>query len=196
VRHFGVIGLVGVLIVGARTIQAQDTVGLPVTGSLIYNAVVYNRVENGGGRGGAFRFAGRIAVRISPSTYVGFGAGSWVRDSRPSCDIYPDCEHLIAAQGEAVVYQGYVQHYVRNNVLFVRAGTGLARTTTLLSQFPFFEATRRWRAAVSVGTGVDLRIAELLYLTPSFDVTVLPGADTKAEELGTGFAFGLALTLR
>jgi hypothetical protein len=196
VHHPRVFGLIAILTVGGgSSIHAQQR-GLPVTGSFIYNAIVYNRVENGGGRGGAFRFAGRIAGRVSPSTYVGFGAGSWVRETRPSCDIYPDCEDLVAAQGEAVVYQGYVQHYVRNKVLFVRAGTGLARTTTLLTQFPFFEATRRWRAAVSFGAGVDLRIAELLYLTPSFDVTVLPSADTEAEELGTGFAFGLALTLR
>jgi hypothetical protein len=169
---------------------------LPITGSFIYNALIYNRVEEGGDRGGALRFAGRIAGRVSPGTYVGFGAGSWVRETIPSCEVYPDCHDVIAAQSEAVVYQGYVQHYVSRRILFFRGGAGLANTTTLLPQFPFFEARRRWRAAVTAGAGIDLRLAELLYLTPSFDVTLLPGADTRNEELGTGFAIGLALTLR
>lgn len=166
-------------------------------GSFVYNALIYNTVEEGGARGGALRFAGRIAGRVSRDTYVGFAAGSWVRETIPSCDVYPDCHELIAAHSEAVVYQGYVQHYVTRRVLFFRGGVGLANTTTLLPQsFPFFEASRQWRPAVSAGAGIDLRLAELLYLTPSFDVTLLPGADTRHEELGTAFAIGLALTLR
>jgi hypothetical protein len=60
----------------------------------------------------------------------------------------------------------------------------------------FIDIDRRWRAALSVGGGIDLRIADFLYLTPSFDATFLPGADAEARELRSGFATGLALTLR
>jgi len=192
------VSLVGLLGLGVHSLAAQEAVSsLPVSGSLIYNGIIYDRLHGTGSRGGAFRFAGRVSTRWGEETYVGFGGGSWVRVARPDCSAVPDCREFLTVQSEAIIYQIYLQRYVSRKQLFLRAGLGLANTTTLLPENRLFLAvTRRWRSAVSAGAGIDLRIARFLYLTPSLDVTLLPGADTQSDELGSGFAAGLALTLR
>jgi hypothetical protein len=196
-RAFLVVLLSGLgLGVPSAVAQEADTL-LPVTGSLIYNAIIYNRLHGTHSRGAAVRFAGRVAARVAGDTYIGVGGGSWVRVAGPSCGDVPGCREFITVQSEAVVYQLYVQRYVSQRLLFLRAGLGLANTTTILPENgSLLKITRRWRAAISAGTGIDLRMASFLYLTPSLDLTVLPGTDTRAQELRSGFAVGLALTLR
>jgi hypothetical protein len=169
---------------------------LPVTGSLIYNALFLNRVYGTNSRGLALRFGGRIAFRVASKTYVGLGGGSWIRITRGDCGGIPDCEGFVSSQSEAIVYQLYLQHYLGRTRLFLRGGAGMGETRTLFPENPLLIAvTRMWRGAVGAGGGIDLRLARYLYLTPSLDFTTLLGADTRAEELGSALALGLALTL-
>lgn len=189
--------LIAILGLSAVPLGAQEPeVPLPVSGSLIYNALFLNRVNGAGNRGLGLRFAGRVATRVGARTYLGLGGGSWIRVTRGDCGLV-DCNGYVGSQSEAVVYQLYLQQYVTRNQLFVRAGAGLADTRTLFPENRILIAvSRRWRGAVSAGLGADLRIARYVYLTPSLDFTVLPGADTGAYELGSGLAIGVALTLR
>jgi hypothetical protein len=192
------ITFLGVPGLGAQLAGAQEAESpLPVSGSLIYNALTYNRIHGTDSRGAAMRFAGRVAIRVGANTYAGLAGGSWLRVGAPSCADVPDCGDFISLQSEAIVYQIYIQRYVSRAQLFLRAGAGVANTTTLLPEDRIVIAVaRRWRAALSAGAGIDLRIAHFVYLTPSLDVTVLPATDTRAQELRTGFAAGLGLTLR
>lgn len=181
----------------SRPLGAQAVDQLPVSGSLIYHALLHNRVNGAGGQGIGLRFAGRVAIRVAASTYVGFGGGSWVSLTRGDCGLPADCDGYVGSQSEAFVYHLYLQQYVSGRLLFVRGGAGLAETRTLFPQNRVVIAVvERWRGALSAGGGVDLRMGHHVYLTPSLDFTVLPGADTGAEELGSAVAFGLALTLR
>ena len=191
------VALIGGWGLGAQSLAAQEPVArLPVNGSLIYNALFLNRVYGTDTRGFAMRFAGRVATRVARGTYVGIGGGSWVRVTRGDCAGLPDCDRYVGSQSEAIVYQLYLQRYVRRNQLFLRGGLGLANTTTLLPQSRLILMTRRWRGVLSVGTGVDLRITRYLYLTPSLDLTLLPGTDTRRDELRSCIAPGIGLTLR
>lgn len=197
-HHPPLLGLLGLLTLAARSLAAQEaTDPLPVTGSLIYNLVIYDRVPGTQGRAALTRFAGRVAVRVGKSTYVGLGGGSWSRIIGSACTVVAPCDDFATAQSDAIIHQLYLQHYVSRRRLFFRAGVGIASTATLLPENRTVMAfALRWRAALSAGVGTDLRIARFLYVTPSLDVTVLPGADTRAAELRSGIAPGLALTLR
>jgi hypothetical protein len=168
---------------------------LPVAGSLIYHALLYNRVNGSSTRGLGLRFAGRVSIRLAEQTYVGFGGGSWARVSVGGCDL-ADCEGLVTAQSEAFVYQLYVQQYLRGKRLFVRTAAGLAQTRTLVPETrAWISVLQRWRGVLSAGGGIDLPLARHVYLTPSLDYTVLPGADGPARELSSALAVGLAITL-
>jgi hypothetical protein len=167
---------------------------LPMGGSLIYHAVLYNRVSDNSSRGLGLRFAGRISIRLTERTYVGFSGGSWARVSVDNCDV-ADCDRLVTAQSEAFVSQVYVQHYLSRK-LFVRGGAGWAQTRTLVPENSFFVSViQRWRGALSTGGGIDFPIARHVYLTPSLDLTVLPGVDASSRELKSALAAGLAITL-
>jgi hypothetical protein len=182
----------GVRVVHAQTVEDQ----LPVTGSLIYHGLLHNIGYDTEIFGVGLRFAGRMAVRIAPETFIGFGGGSWASLTRGACGL-PDCEGVIGSQSEAYIYHLYVQHYVSGRRLFVRGGAGLAQTRTLFPENRILIAvTNRWRGAVSAGGGIDFSIARHVYLTPSLDFTLLPGADTRATELGSALAVGLGITLR
>jgi hypothetical protein len=181
---------------GIRPVHAQ-VIGdqLPVAGTMTYHALIHNKVDGSRSRGIGLRFAGRVALRVSATSYAGFGGGSWVRLTRGECGL-PDCDGVVGAQSEAFVYQLYFQHYVGRR-LFLRGGAGVAETRTLVPANRILIAvTERWRGALSAGGGIDLHIAHHVYLTPSLDFTVLPGADTRARELGSALAVGLGLTLR
>jgi hypothetical protein len=168
---------------------------LPVAGSLIYHALLYNRVAPSSSRGLGLRFAGRLSLKVAEQTYVGFGGGSWERVSIGNCDV-ADCDRLVTAQSEAFVYQLYVQHYLSGKGLFIRGGAGWALTRTLLPENSFFiTVVQRWRGVLSTGGGIDLPMVRHVYLTPSLDFTVLPGADASSRELSSALAFGLAITL-
>lgn len=168
---------------------------LPMAGSLIYHALLYNRVTGSSTRGIGLRFAGRISIRLAHRTYAGFGGGSWARISVGECDL-PDCEGLVTAQSEAFVSQLYVQQYLGGKRLFIRGGAGFAETRTLVPENSFFiSVVRRWRGALSTGGGIDLPIARHVYLTPSLDLTVLPGVDASSRELKSALTAGLAITL-
>jgi hypothetical protein len=197
-RRAPLLGLLGLLSLATQSLGAQQVADpLPVTGSLIYNLVIYDRMPRTRGHAAVTRFAGRVAARVGSATYVGLGGGSWSRIVGADCTIVVECNGLATAQSDAIIHQLYAQHYVSRSGLFFRAGAGLASTYTLLPEDrAAMGFTLRWRAALSAGLGVDLRIARFLYLTPSLDVTVLPGTDTRAAELRSGIAPGLALTLR
>lgn len=182
---------------GVRPLPAQMRGDqLPVAGTMIYHALIHNKVAGSRSRGIGLRFAGRVALRVSARSYAGFGGGSWVRLIRGECGL-PDCDGLVGAQSEAFVYQLYFQHYITENRLFLRGGAGLAETRTLVPENRILIAViDRWRGALSAGGGIDLHLARHVYLTPSLDFTVLPGADTGARELGSALAIGLGLTLR
>jgi hypothetical protein len=190
-----VVGLVACLQIGRLDAQSVED-PLPVTGSLIYNALFLNRVYGTDSRGLALRFGGRVALRAASKAYVGLGGGSWIRVTRGGCGGIPDCEGFVTSQSEAIVYQLYLQHYLGRTRLFLRGGAGLGETRTLFPENRVLIAvSRMWRGAVGAGGGIDLRIARYLYLTPSLDFTTLVSANTRAEELGSALALGLALTL-
>jgi hypothetical protein len=198
VRYPPLLGLFGLLSLTAQSLGAQEVVDpLPVTGSLIYNLVIYDRMPGTRGNAALTRFAGRVALKVAQSTYVGLGGGSWSRIVGTDCAVVPDCDEFATAQSDAIIHQLYLQRYVSRSGLFFRAGAGLASTSTLLPENRgVMGFTLRWRAALSAGVGMDIRLARFLYVTPSLDVTVLPGTDTRAAELRSGIAPGLALTLR
>lgn len=167
---------------------------LPMASSLIYHALLYNRVTGSSTRGIGLRFAGRISIRLTERTYVGFGGGSWARVSVDNCDV-ADCDRLVTAQSEAFVSQIYVQQYL-SGMLFIRGGAGWAQTRTLIPENSFFiSVIQRWRGALSTGGGIDVPIARHVYLTPSLDLTVLPGVDASSRELKSALTAGLAITL-
>jgi hypothetical protein len=182
---------------GVRVLHGQTTEQhLPVTGSLVYHALFHNVVDSTETVGIGLRFAGRIAVGIGPKTYLGFGGGSWVSLARGNFGILEPQAGYVGSQSEAFVYLLYLQQYVSRRI-FVRGGAGLAETRTLLPENRGLIAViERWRGSLSVGGGLDFPLARHVYLTPSVDLTVLPGADTGAEELGSALAFGIAITLR
>ena len=174
---------------------AQTADPLPVAGSLIYHALLYNRVNGSSTRGLGLRFAGRLAVRVADKTYLGFGGGSWARLTKGECGLSPDCDGY-NAQSEAYVYQLYVQRYLSGERVFLRGGAGLAETRTVLPVDRFvITVTSHWRGALSAGGGIDIPLARHVYLTPSLDYTVLPGAVPEAQELGSALAVGVAITL-
>jgi hypothetical protein len=167
-----------------------------VSGSLIYNGIAYNRIHDRSSGGIGLRFAGRVAFRVAEHTYIGIGGGSWARGVQSDCTLVPNCRRYLIAQSEAILYHLYIQRYMGSRNIFLRAGSGIAQTRTVTLESRFMVAEQRWRLAVSTGAGIDLRIARFLYLTPSIDLTVLPGTDTRAQELRSGWALGVALTLR
>jgi hypothetical protein len=179
-----------------RALHGQTMDQLPVTGSLVYHALLHNGSDSTKSRGVGLRFAGRIALRVSPGSYVGFTGGSWV--SLTVGDFAPlegETQYL-GSQSEAFVYLIYLQQYVSRR-LFLRGGAGLAETRTLIPvSRGLISVSERWRASTSLGGGVDLPLGRHVYLTPSVDFTLLPGADTNARELGSALALGLAITLR
>jgi hypothetical protein len=180
---------------GARALHGQTMEHLPVTGSLVYHALLHNGVDSAESRGVGLRFAGRIALRVRRETYVGFNGGSWVSLTVGDFGPEPQTEYL-GSQSEAFVYLIYVQQYVSQR-LFLRGGAGLAETRTLIPESRILiSVTERWRASMSLGGGADLPLGRHVYLTPSVDFTLLPGADTDARELGSALALGLAITLR
>lgn len=184
-------------VVAVPASMAQEVVSsLPVSGSLVYNGVFYNRVHDRSSGGIGLRFAGRLAFRVAEHTYIGVGGGSWARAVQSDCSLVPNCRRYLVAQSEAILYHLYIQRYLGSRNIFLRAGSGIAQTRTVTLESRFMVAEQRWRVAVSAGAGADLRIARFLYLTPSIDLTVLPGTDTRAQELRSGWAVGLALTLR
>lgn len=193
------LGLIG-LSLAAPSVAAQEgaaPASLPLTGSLIYNLVIYDRMPGTRGHAALTRFAGRVALRVGEATYIGIGGGSWSRIIGSDCAVVPDCDEFATAQSDAIIHQLYLQRYVSRSGLFFRAGAGVASTMTLLPENRGVMGFKlRWRAALSAGVGVDLRIAPFLYLTPCLDITVLPGTDTRAAELRSGIAPGLALTVR
>src|SRR5688572_5847998 len=131
------------------------------------------------GQAALTRFAGRVALRVGSATYVGLGGGSWSRIIGSDCAVVPECDEFATAQSDAIIHQVYLQRYVSRSGLFFRAGAGLASTSTLLPENRAVVGfTSRWRAALSAGVGIDLRIARFLYVTPCLDITVLPGTDT------------------
>jgi hypothetical protein len=182
---------------GLRDLQAQEPEQpLPVTGSLIYHALFHNVVESAETVGVGLRFAGRLALRVGPRTYAGFGGGSWVTLSRGEVAVVQPQAGYFGAQSEAFVYLLYLQQYVAGR-LFVRGGAGIAQTRTLIPENRVvIRVVERWRGSLSAGAGIDFPLARHVYLTPSVDLTALPGANTRAEELGSALAFGIAITLR
>jgi hypothetical protein len=184
--------LLGVLSVTAGSLQAQGS--LPVSGTVTYNAILYDQADGTDARSTGFRFAGRIAARLTRGTYLGLGVGSWSRRTGANCSVFPSCGDRLQAQSEAVVHQVYVQQYVRGRA-FARGGAGLAVTSTLQS-LGTIVVDDRWRAALSAGIGMDVPVGRFLYLTPSLDATLLPGTDRQAQELRSGIALGVGLTLR
>lgn len=184
-------GLRGPALYGQETEQP-----LPVAGSLIYHALVHNVVDDAEAVGIGLRFAGRLAVRIGPNTYAGFGGGSWASLTQGNFAVIEPQAGYVGSQSEAYIYLLYLQQYVVRR-LFLRGGAGLAETRTLTPENRgLIQVTERWRGSLSAGAGVDLALVRHVYLTPSLDLTVLPGADTGALELGSALAFGIAITLR
>jgi hypothetical protein len=176
--------------------SAQFPEQLPITGSVVYNAIIYNQARGTERHDYGFRFAGRVAARVARDTYVGAGVGSWVRQTGSNCYIFTACANRLDAQSEAIVHQVYLQQYLVRHRAFARVGVGPAITSTLQAGGNVIEYSKRWRPALTTGVGFDLRLARFLYLTPSFDVTVLPGADTAHGELRSAIAPGIAITLR
>ena len=188
--------LLALFTVAARPLAAQAVLEeLPVSGSLTYNALIYDRAHGADGRAWGLRLAGRLALRLTSRTYLGIGVGSWSRETLACAAVQP-CPGFIVAHSEAVVHQLYAQHYVWRNKAFLRAGSGAALTRTLQLLGGFIEVTESWRPVVAVGVGTDIRISSAVYLTPSLDVAMLLGVDRGTAELRSAVMPGLGLTLR
>jgi hypothetical protein len=123
--------------------------------------------------------------------------GSWAQAQTGRCAAPVECGTFADYWSEAIVYQVYAQHTV--SVWFpgwVRLGTGIANTSTLVPDGGVIDVSDRWRAAVSGGVGADVRIDSHLFVTPSIDYTVLAGVERRGQELRHALALGVGVTIR
>jgi hypothetical protein len=189
-----------VLGLGAATSTAAAQGGssdepLLFSGTLIYNLLFINSPPETSGGVGA-RFAGRLAFRAARSTYVGVAVGSWSRATRAACSSL-GCGAAVENWSEAVIYQVYAQQGLRQQVpVWARAGVGLGNTSTLEPGAGVIRLDERWRTAVTVGAGVDIRLKGHFYSTLSADFTLLPEVDSRSQELRHAVSIGLGFTIR
>jgi hypothetical protein len=168
---------------------------LMFSGTLIYNLLFINSPPETSGGVGA-RFAGRLAFRAARSTYVGVGVGSWSRATRATCSSV-GCGAAVESWSEAVIYQVYAQRGLLQRVpIWVRAGVGVGNTSTLEPGAGVIRLDERWRTAVSLGAGADIRLRGHFYSTVSADFTLLPRVDSQAQELRHAVSLGLGFTIR
>jgi hypothetical protein len=179
---------------------AQTTVSegpLPVAGTLIYNLLFLSRPFGSHRDSFGARFGGRFAVRIAPRTYVGFAVGSWAQAQTGQCAAPVMCGTFADYWSEAIVHQVYAQHSPFPQFPgWLRLGVGLAKTSTLIPSGGVIGLSKQWRAAVSGGVGVDVRVGSHLFLTPSIDYTQLRGVLSGDDELRHALAIGFGVTFR
>lgn len=182
---------------GAAAQQRAELRDLPVAGTLLYNYLWLSRPADVDHGGHGARFAGRFGVRAAPRTYVGVGVGSWAQAQTGGCPLPNACGEFADYWSEAVVYQLYLQH--RPHPAFPawgRAALGIANTYTLLPGGGLISVADRWRTAFSAGIGADMGLAPHIYITPSFDYTLLAGVGESSRELRHAMALGVGLTIR
>jgi hypothetical protein len=170
---------------------------LPVAGTLLYNLLFMSHPqdENGGGIGA--RFGGRFALRVRARTYVGLGVGSWLQAQTGECSLPFQCGTVADYWSEAIAYQVYAQHTPAARFPgWLRFGVGIANTSTLVPGGGVISVSDRWRAIVSGGAGVDLRVGGHLFVTPSLDYTQLVGVERRGQELRHALALGFGMTIR
>jgi hypothetical protein len=125
------------------------------------------------------------------------GVGSWVQAQTSRCAPPADCGAFADYWSEAIVYQIYLQHSpVALVPAWLRLGTGLANTSTLVPGRGVIGVSDRWRAALTGGIGADVRVSNHLFVTPSLDYTVLPAVDRRGRELRRALALGIGATIR
>jgi len=185
------------LLVCARLGAAQSSPApLAVGGTLGYNLLRFNRTAYAEGRAWSGRFAGRLAITVRRDLALGFGVGSWARETAAPCLATGECPQGLSDLGQAIITQAYAQYYPAARAGFVRGGIGLANTRTLLPDDEQMRRISRWRAALTCGGGADLRIANRLYLTPSLDYTVILGTHGETPELHSALGLGVGITVR
>src|SRR3954470_162088 len=164
--------------------QAPVEQPLPVAGTLIYNLLFQSRPTGSQGGSLGARFAGRFAVRTAPRTFIGFGVGSWAQAQTGQCAAPVECGTFADYWSEAIVSQVYAQHSpFPRSPGWIRLGVGLAKTSTLVPSGGVIGLSNQWRAALSGGVGVDVRVGHHLFLTPSIDYTELAGVPPGGYEL-------------
>ncbi len=166
-------------------------------GTALYN-LIWNRdtrASDGLAKGEA-RFAGRVAVNLTPVILVGVGVGSWALEV-PVDFAGTDLERVDAI-ASAVAGTLYGQVYPLRQVLFVRAGIGFAKTRTYTSD-GFSDATfavsHDTHAGITGGIGIDIGLRRHLALSISLDYIQLLGV-TGARELKSAETVGVGITVR
>lgn len=175
---------------------AAPAQSLPVMSSLGYNFLYQHVMDPTLAQrwGSAYRFAGRLAIRLPAGTYVGFEVGSWQTVSDICID--GSCEtDTHGSVSMAVAHQLFVQRYLVGTSVFARAGVGVGRTETLLSDGEFIHGEVQYRPLVSAGAGWDIALSRVLAVTPSVDYFRLFNVSIR-RELQSALAVGVAVTVR
>jgi hypothetical protein len=189
-RRSGVLTLVLVLchLPSQAGAQTRDSEHLPVSGSLVYHALLHGPETAVG-----VRFAGRLSLEVARETYAGFTVGSWASftESFELPEGYGISEDL-----QAVAYLAYVQRYVLTRG-FVRAGAGAVYTRSVLPlDFQSVRVLGALRPATTLGAGVEFGLRRYLFVTASADYTHVFRSKGPPDELDRALMLGVALTLR
>lgn len=164
-------------------------------GSLTYNLLDFDTRDGHSANPMALRFVGRVAVRLTRATYVGFAVGSWVRVYE-GCVTFGGCSRdYYDEYSEVVNHSLFVQRYAGSR-WFLRAGAGVALTEVLRPVGDAIESTRHARRSLTAGTGYDVPFFRRMLLTPSIDYTVLPSTPHGGGEIHSALAYGIGITLR
>lgn len=174
--------------------QASSAERAPISGTLTYNHLVLPAPPSSTAHPWTRRFAGRLAGPVARRSYVGLMVGSWVRLD-DACSTHRCDDGLLRAYAEAVNHQLYAQQYLARG-WFVRAGSGVAKTTVLVPNGLVLDAYHRTRWSWSLGTGYDQPLRRLLWFTPSIDYAWLPALRPSSDEIRWALALGLGVTLR
>ena len=125
--------------------------------------------------------------------------GSWAQAKTRECGAWPGCA-VADYWSEAVVYQAYIQHTPFPRLpVWSRVGVGVAHTWTALPLGPAAWVQEKWRPALTAGAGLDVGLADHIFITPSIDFTTLRGAgwaQVGYYELRHALALGLGMTIR
>jgi hypothetical protein len=150
----------------------------------------------------AYRFSGRVSIRIRPQLYVGISAGSLEYAIAVTADGKVD-PNIYSAVATSVVLSSYVQVYpgVTHRV-FVRSGIGYAANRTYYPDLAdtvefdnYLTRAKSGHASITAGVGADLPVRGHFAMTLAADYTLLLGATTGREPTSS-ISIGLGLTLR
>ena len=200
--------LIGLILASPVASAGQGPATLPVGGTISFNLFRAGLPQRADGwQPSAYignRFGGRLAVPVGGGFALGLSVTSWEADdvSATACAGRRACEHWLVFRGEAFATVAFAQrHFGRR--LFLRAGAGPVRSDSYRTDEPgdtfatgLIRAERRERFGLTLGAGVDVAVAEHIFVTPSVDAYRLVAVGDTDRELKSAVVVGVGLTIR